>query len=121
MTESETQSSVSKLIDDLRDRVSSIDSTKGETELATCDLQAQTAVVTPSAKPKTQLLIALDSRRFNIITFGVPEQQHGVSRKIRLCKDHDIVSSMFAHADGCQNCIRDCCHLGRYSSELLRL
>lgn len=96
-------------------------SIRGETELTalTCKpKQPLNSRATPSSQPKTQLPATSDSRRFNIIIFGVPEQQHGLPRHLNLCKDPDSVSSAVDKVEGCQNCTRDCCRLGRYSNEL---
>ena len=48
-----------------------------------------------------------ENRKFNIIMFGVPEQQPGLSRFSRLRNDYDKVSSIVNDVDNCSNCIRD--------------
>ena len=61
-----------------------------------------------------------ENRKFNIVMFGVPEQQPGLSRFSRLRNDYDKVSSIVNDVDNCNNCIRDCRRLGKFKRDMSR-
>lgn len=61
-----------------------------------------------------------DSRKFNVLLFGISEQQHGLSRSTRQSNDFESVASIISGATGNSHGVRDCRRLGKYNRESSR-
>ena len=76
--------------------------------------QPSTSQESSSGLPPAQSISTAERRRFNVVLFGVSEQQHGLPRPQRLNKDLDSVLTIVADKVGGPHGIRDCHRIGKY-------